>query len=98
MKTKEEAASRAELLRRLRDAHPAGVARARALLKEQKQVQDGLVRVLREKPRTVPEAASALGLEPREVLWYLAAMRKYNLVVESGMSGDYPVYQLAEAH
>jgi hypothetical protein len=90
------AASRSELLRRLRAANPTGVARARALLKRQKHVQDGIVRILREKPRTVPEAAAALDLEPREVLWYLAAMRKYNLVVESGMSGDYPVYQLAE--
>jgi DNA-binding IclR family transcriptional regulator len=67
-------------------------------LKEQRHVQDGIVRLLREKPRTVPEVAAALGLEPRQALWYLAAMRKYNLVAESGMSGDYPMYQLAEEH
>jgi hypothetical protein len=90
------AAARGDLLRRLREAHPVGVERARALLKEQKRVQDQIVRILRDKPRTVPEAADALGLSPRETLWYLAAMRKYNLVVESGMSGDYPVYRLAE--
>jgi hypothetical protein len=90
------AAARGDLLRRLREAHPAGVERARALLKEQKRVQDGIVRILREKPCTVPEAAAALGLSPRETLWYLAAMRKYNVVVESGMSGDYPMYRLAE--
>jgi hypothetical protein len=96
MKAGEGAASRSDLLRRLRSAHPEGVARAQALLKEQKHVQGEIVRVLREKPRTVPETAAALGLPPQQALWYLAAMRKYNLVVEKGMSGDYPVYQLAE--
>ena len=88
--------SRAELLKQLRTTYPAGVARAQALLKEQKHVQDEIGRVLREKPASVPEVAAAVGIPPQKALWYLAAMRKYNLVVENGMSGDYPLYQLAE--
>jgi hypothetical protein len=88
--------SRAELLKQLRTTYPAGVARAQALLKEQKHVQDEISRVLGEKPDSVPEVAAAVGIPPQKALWYLAAMRKYNLVVENGMSGDYPLYQLVE--
>lgn len=88
--------SRAELLKQLRKTYPEGVARAQALLKEQKHVQDEIGRVLREKPASVPEVAAAVGILPQQALWYLAAMKKYNLVVENGMSGDYPLYQLAK--
>ena len=91
-----KALSRAELLKQLRKTFPEGVARAQVLLKEQKHIQDEISRVLREKPASVPEVAAAVGLPPQQALWYLAAMKKYNLVVENGMSGDYPLYQLAK--
>jgi DNA-directed RNA polymerase specialized sigma subunit len=93
----EKARSRADMLKQLRSEHAEAVARAQSLLKEQKRIQDAITRVLREKPATVPEVAAAVGIPSPQALWYLAAMRKYNLVVENGMSGDYPLYQLAEA-
>jgi hypothetical protein len=88
--------SRAELLKHLRETYPEGVKRAQALLKEQKHTQDEIVKALKEKARTVPEVAAAVNIPPQQALWYLAAMRKYNLVIENGMAGDYPLYQLAE--
>jgi predicted transcriptional regulator len=88
--------SRGELLKHLRETYPEGVKRAQALLKEQKHIQDEIVKVLQEKACTVPDVAAALNIPPQQALWYLAAMRKYNLVVENGMSGDYPLYQLAK--
>jgi len=87
--------SRGDLLKQLRATYPEGVARAQALLKEQTRVQNAIARFLREKPATVPEVAAAVGIAPAQALWYLAAMRKYNLVVENGMSGDYPLYEPA---
>jgi hypothetical protein len=30
------------------------------------------------------------------VLWYMASFKKYGLIVEKGMCGDYPLYQKAE--
>ena len=72
------------------------MARAQELLKEQKHIQDEINRVLREKPASVPEVAAAVGIPPQQALWYLAAMKKYNMVIENGMSGDYPLYQLAK--
>jgi DNA-directed RNA polymerase specialized sigma subunit len=90
--------SRGELLKHLRATYPEGVKRALALQKEQKQVQSEIVKTLREKACTVPEVAAAVHIPPQQTLWYLAAMRKYNLVIENGMSGDYPLFELAEEH
>jgi predicted ArsR family transcriptional regulator len=96
MKMETKALSRADLLKQLRNTFPEGVKRAQALLKEQKHIQSEISRVLKEKPATVPEVAAAVGIPSNQALWYLAAMKKYNQVVENGMSGDYPVYQLVE--
>lgn len=88
--------SRAELLKHLRETYPDGFKRAQVLQKEQKHVQEDIIKALKEKACTVPEVAAAVNIPPQQALWYLAAMRKYNLVVESGMSGDYPLYQLVK--
>jgi hypothetical protein len=96
MSTEPMTLSRAELLKQLRATYPAGVARAQALLKEQKHIQGEISLVLGKKSASVPEVAAAVGISSQQALWYLAAMRKYNLVVENGMAGDYPLYQLVE--
>jgi len=90
--------SRAELLKQLRASHAESVKRAQAVLKEQKHMQDELCALFRERPRTVPEVAEATGIPAEKILWFLAAMRKYGLVVEAGMCGDYPLYQKAAEH
>jgi hypothetical protein len=45
-------------------------------------------------PATVPALAAASGLATHDVLWHVAAMRKYGAVVETGMDGDYCTYEL----
>jgi len=90
--------SRAELLKQLRITHSESVKHAQELLKEQKHFHVELCALFRERPRTVPEVAQATGLPTEKVLWFLAAMKKYGLVVEAGMCGDYPLYQKAEEH
>ncbi len=91
------ALSRGEILKQLRSKHAASVQRTQTLLKEQKKMQQELLAALREKPRTVPELAAATRLPSDKVLWFVAALKKYGIVVENGMSGDYPLYQKAEA-
>ncbi|MCB0119246.1 MAG: hypothetical protein H6634_10590 [Anaerolineales bacterium] len=88
--------SRAELLKQLRTTHAESVKRAQELLKEQKKMQQELCAVFREKARTVPEAAESTGIPANKVLWFVAAMKKYGVVVEAGMCGDYPLYKKAE--
>ena len=88
--------SRGELLKQLRTTHAESVKRAQELLKEQKHMQQVLCAFFREQPRTVPEAAQATGIPANKVLWFVAAMKKYGVVVEAGMCGDFPLYKKAE--
>lgn len=96
MTTKEEAKKRAILLKRLREEHKETADRAQALLKEQKAVRRQICQPLREAPRSVPELAEISGIPADQVLWHVTAMKKYGLVVESGMCGEYYLYQMAE--
>jgi len=88
--------SRGEMLKRLREQHAETVKRTQALLKEQKRVQQEICKVIRENPKTVPDIAEAVGMPSNDVLWYLASFKKYGIVVENGMCGDYPLYRKAE--
>ncbi len=88
--------SRGEVLKRLREAHGTTVERSQAMMKEQKQMQNAICQFIRETPKTVPEIAAEIGRPTHEVLWFVAALRKYGIVVEAGMCGDYPLYQRAK--
>jgi predicted transcriptional regulator len=93
---KTNALSRGELLKHLRETHAEGVARAQVLFREQKQMQQAICSVIRETPKTIPEIASAIGKPTHEVLWFVASLKKYGIVVENGMCGDFPLYQRAK--
>ena len=88
--------SRAELLKQLRATHAESVKHAQELLKEQKKMQLALCTFFREEPHTIPEAAQETGLPADKVLWFVAALKKYGIVEEAGMCGDYPLYKKAE--
>ena len=91
-----EARSRGEMLKKLREAHAGSVERTQALLREQKQMQQSICQFIRENPKTVPEIAAEIGKPAYQVLWFMMAMKKYGIVVEAGMCGDYPLYQRAK--
>jgi predicted transcriptional regulator len=95
--TKAEARSRGERLRQLREGHPATVERTQALLRDQKQMEQAICRSIREIPKTIPEIATEIGRPSHVVLWFVAALRKYGVVIETGMRGDYPLYLQAKA-
>jgi predicted transcriptional regulator len=96
MNTKEEAKKRAILLKRLREEHQETVTRTQALLKEQKAIRRQICQPMRETPRAVPELAEMTGLPAGQILWHVTAMKKYGLVVENGMCGEYYLYEMAE--
>jgi hypothetical protein len=93
---KRETTSRGEMLKQLREAHGATVERAQVLLREQKKMQTAICQSIRETPKTVPEIAEVVGKPTHEVLWFVAALKKYGILVEAGMCGDYPLYQRVE--
>lgn len=96
MTDKQAARERTALLKRLRETHAATVAQTRDLLKQQKDVRRRICQTTRDAPKTVPEIAQLTGLPASEVLWHITAMRKYGLVMESGMCEEYYLYQRVE--
>jgi predicted transcriptional regulator len=90
---KEAAKQRTEVLKRLRSEHAETVARTQESLKNQKQMQKLICQCIREQAKTVPEIAVELAMPTNVVLWYLTAYKKYDLVVEEGMCGEYVLYK-----
>lgn len=96
MSERVSASSRGEMLKELREQHADSVARTQALYKEQRRAQQEICKVIRDTPKTVPEVAAATGMPTNIVLWYMTAFKKYGIVKECGMCGDYPLYQKVE--
>ncbi len=94
---KQAAKKRAELLKKLRIDHQETVKQTQAVLKVHKQFHREICQVIRENAKTVPEIAEAIDAPTQEVLWHLTAMKKYDIVAEDGMCGDYVLYKQVEA-
>ena len=92
--SKEDAKKRSALLKRLREEHKDTFARTQALFKEQKAIRRQITQAMREAPKTVPEVAEATGLPADQVLWHIIAIKKYGLMDEVGMCGEYYQYLL----
>ncbi len=56
-----------------------------------------IVKRLQTQPATVPGLAADLNMAAQEVLWHLAAMRKYGVVREMGEADSYVRYGLVPA-
>ena len=93
---REAAQKRAAVLKKLRAQHAESVARTQELLKEQKRVQKLICGSIREQAKSVPEIAAEIEMPTYEVLWYLTGYKKYDIVVEDGMCGDYVLYKKVE--
>lgn len=96
---KEEARKRTEMLSALRQEHQESIQRAQALLKKQQAVRKVLRQAMKGAAHTIPELAQATGLPADQVLWHVSTMKRYDLVVETGMdeNGEYYLYTLREA-
>jgi len=93
MSTTLNAKQRSQFLKQLREEHRETVAQVQALFKEQKDIRRQICQVMRDEPKTVPEIAEASGLPAEQVLWHIIALKKYNLVIETGVCGEYYLYQ-----
>ena len=82
-------------LKGLREARKQSVEALSRKVKEQKRIIAGIREQLGEGPKTVPEMASALGLPSSEVLWFVAALKKYGEIAEGEKEGGYFRYELA---
>jgi len=89
-KTKKEA------LQKLRAARKQWIVQATARMKTQKKALKAITGCLAQGAGTVPEVAHATTMPPDEVLWYLAALKKYGKIVEAQKDGEYFRYALTE--
>ncbi|MEA3336649.1 MAG: winged helix-turn-helix transcriptional regulator [Chloroflexota bacterium] len=87
-----EAKKRSEMLADLRKQHREQVKEAQAMLKQQQGIRKSLRRALQAGPHSVPQLADQVGLSAPEVLWHVAAMKKYGQIVETGLDEDYEYY------
>lgn len=65
----------------------------RDLRKEQTPKHKAILAAIAEEAKTVPEIAEAVEMDAQEVFWHLAALRKYDKVVDDGKRGDYRTYR-----
>jgi hypothetical protein len=79
-------------LKRLRHERREWIAKAAAAVKTQRKTRMAIAAVLERASATVPQIAAATGIPSHEVLWFIAAMKKYGTVVEDGEEGNYYRY------
>jgi hypothetical protein len=94
--TSEQKRALKETLKSLR-AERAGIVETATQQNKQRLAARRKIRTeLAKGPATVPALAGACGLTPREVLWHVAAMRKYGELTEDAQDGDYFTYRLVQ--
>ncbi len=96
MNERENAKQRTQLLTKLRELHKDTVADAQERLKMQKKIHREINQTIMETPKTVPEIAAETNLPSHVVLWNLTALKKYGLISEVGISGEYFLYSPAK--
>jgi hypothetical protein len=95
---KEIARQRTQMLLEMRKKHEEQVKHAQELLKAQLAARKTLHEALKSGPLAVPQLAQATGMSTHEVLWHMAAMKKYGTVEEMGVdeNDEYYLYGLVK--
>jgi predicted transcriptional regulator len=96
MSGKEDLKNKAQILKDLRVVHQESVDRTQALLKEQGKIEREILKIIKEESMTIPAIASQIELPTHRVLWFVMALKKYDLIREDGMDGGYGLYRKEE--
>jgi predicted transcriptional regulator len=96
MSKREDAKKRMELLKQLREKYQVTVAQTQDFYKAQRKIQKSIHDLIKDEGKTIPEIAEAVHLPAHEVLWHVTTLKKYENVVEDGMSGEYFLYRQRE--
>ena len=86
-----------EAMKKLRADRKQWIVKATAQMKAQKKALKAITACLAKGACTVPEVADATTMPADEVLWYMAALKKYGKIVEAEKDGEYFRYALTEA-
>jgi biotin operon repressor len=92
---KEDKKAEKEAMKKLRESRKASIQAATNRMKAQKKTIKVIVDQLKNQALTVPEIAAATGAAAAEILWYIAALKKYGQVIEAEKDGSYFKYALS---
>lgn len=84
---------RKQALQALRTTRKASIACATETVKRQRKEIQAILSFLGTSPATVPEIAAATGMPSAEVLWYVAALKKYGRIAEAEKEEGYYRYR-----
>ena len=90
----DEAQNKTQILKELREKHKESVARTQSLVKDQNTIRRQIRQALGDEAKTIPQVAQGSGLPIDQVLWHMMAMKKYGLIQEQGMDGEYYMSEL----
>ncbi len=82
----------AEQLKKLNETRGPIPKELRDYVVAQNKAQQGILKALKEGPKSVPELAAASGLSAEKALWQLTGLRKYGKVEDIPGRGAYPKY------
>jgi DNA invertase Pin-like site-specific DNA recombinase len=85
-----------EAMKKLRRSRSEWIKKASAAVKSQKKLLKSIKEQLAKGAGTIPEIADATGISSHEVLWLMAALKKYGQIVEAEKDGSYFRYALTE--
>jgi hypothetical protein len=86
-----------EAIKELRAARRHTIQIVARRVKDQKRAVEAIHRLLLDGGKTVPELAEESGMTPSEVLWFVAALKKYGDITEGEKDGSYFRYEWAGA-
>ena len=78
-----------QAMKKLRQERQQWIADASNRVKQQRKDLAAMKKHLTAGADTIPELARATGMKPADVLWYMAALKKYGEVVEAEKYGSY---------
>ncbi len=84
-----------QALKELRKTREATIERAKKNMKAHRQKIKKIKELISGEGKTVPEIAQGMRMPTHEIMWYVATMKKYGLLVEGAKDGDYFKYQAA---
>ena len=84
-----------EALKELRAKRKTSIERAKKAIKAQNNIIKTIKEQIKTEGKTVPEIAQTTNIPTNQVLLYVAALRKYGVLMEGSKDGDYFKYQLA---
>ena len=90
--------ARKEAMKQLRASRRETIAKASAMMKEQKKDIRAIKEFLKDRDATIPEIAGKTGLTTDKTLWYIATMKKYGQMVEAEKEGAFFNYSLNESN